>query len=91
MVSVFKPQKGLKLLMCGFLSVASSVLLASNEAAEILAIDADFDYGEYLAGECSSCHNPRASDDSTVPKIHGASRESIICSHIKTARETTPR
>ncbi len=77
-VSDFNDKEVLKLLVCGSLFLAGPVLMASDEAAEILTIEADSEYGEYLAGECSTCHNPNASDDSTVPKIHGASRESIV-------------
>ena len=47
------------------------VAAASDPAAEeIMAIDADADYGEYLAGECMTCHSI-TKPDSNIPSIHG--------------------
>lgn len=48
-----------------------------SEVKQILAVEADVDYGEYLAGECLTCHQA-ADTDSPVPKIHGRPAEFII-------------
>jgi len=50
----------------------------SDAAVAILALESDPEYGEYLANECTSCHNPNAGADSTVPNIHGAEKQSLI-------------
>lgn len=49
--------------------------LPANESAEpllkeVMAIEADPDYGEYLASECMTCHNAGQAD-SNIPAIHG--------------------
>jgi len=49
-----------------------------NAINEILGIDADLEYGEYLASECAACHNPNAGSDSAVPVIHGIEALIII-------------
>ena len=51
-----------------------------GEAERVLALSSDVAYGEYLAGECASCHAADAADrqaEDTVPLIHGA-RASLI-------------
>lgn len=50
----------------------------ANNAEEILALEADSEYGEYLAGECSACHNPNTADGSAVPQIHGVEALTVI-------------
>ena len=61
-----------------FLISASSV--QADNLADILALDADLDFGEYLAGECSACHNPNSNTAalSAVPNIHGADEQSLV-------------
>lgn len=55
----------------------------------ILSTDADRDYGEFLAGECLTCHTPNgasaqstgntaATDADNIPVIHGANAEHLI-------------
>jgi len=39
-------------------------------AAEPLLEGADFDYGEYLSGQCLTCH--QSSSDEGIPAINGA-------------------
>ena len=39
-------------------------------AAEPLLDGADFDYGEYLSGQCLTCH--QSSSDEGIPAINGA-------------------
>jgi len=57
-----------------------NVAAGSEENAEQLAlvlnIEADSEYGAYLAGECSTCHTPGGGDGS-IPLIHAKSREYI--------------
>jgi len=44
---------------------------------EILALDSDVDYGEYLASECSTCHND-SSGDNGIPIIRGKEEAYLI-------------
>ena len=44
---------------------------------DILNLDNDVAYGEYLASECSTCHNT-TSGDSGIPKIHGKEQAQLI-------------
>ncbi len=39
-------------------------------SAEILAIEGDVEYGEYLGSECKTCHQPSGDDDG-IPNIVG--------------------
>lgn len=55
------------LCMCGSLHATDSQEL---KLKEVMAIEADSDYGEYLASECMTCHNA-TNADSNVPIIHG--------------------
>ena len=57
-------------------NTSSGAAVADPAVARILAIDADSDYGEYLAGECLSCHQPRQAVG--VPSIHGADDAHIV-------------
>ncbi len=41
-----------------------------DQVAAILKIVADPEYGEYLAGECLTCHGATGSDNN-IPGIHG--------------------
>jgi len=45
--------------------------------AEILAMDSDTAYGEYLGSECSTCHNETSSDKG-IPTIHGREASHLI-------------
>lgn len=51
--------------------------IEDTDVAEVLAVSSDVAYGEYLAGECASCHAKTAVSGSNVPVIHGASAEHI--------------
>jgi len=64
-----------------------TILLATgiaigSDTETILGIEADTEYGEYLAGECITCHNADQAlgekGEGGVPGIHGAKAESII-------------
>lgn len=46
--------------------------------AEVLAMVGDIPYGEYLAGECSSCHILGGVSSAGVPQIDGLDREPFI-------------
>lgn len=46
--------------------------------AEVLAMAGDIPYGEYLAGECSSCHVQGGASSAGVPQIDGLDREAFI-------------
>ncbi len=45
--------------------------------AELLAMEGDAAFGEYLAGECTICHRPGA-DPYEIPPIVGLDRERIV-------------
>lgn len=45
-----------------------------NQLEAILALDGDAEYGEYLAGECSTCHVSSGGDGS-IPSIHGLPKD----------------
>lgn len=49
-----------------------------TEVERILALSDDVDYGEYLAGECSSCHSETINKDSNVPVIHGSTPANLV-------------
>jgi cytochrome c len=72
--------KTVRFIAVGLLSVP--MVLAAQQpsvaVSEILTLDADVAYGEYLAGECATCHNPQGSTTTSVPVIHGRSAESIV-------------
>ncbi|SLN32617.1 Cytochrome c-553 precursor [Roseivivax jejudonensis] len=42
--------------------------LTHPEVAQIMAIEADSDYGAYLASECTACHAPNP--EGGIPQIH---------------------
>ena len=48
-----------------------------NVAPEVLAIVGDPAYGEYLSGECTSCHQSSGNDDG-IPSITGWPREDFV-------------
>ncbi|WP_114391217.1 c-type cytochrome [Notoacmeibacter marinus] len=41
-------------------------------------VTADLDYGEYLAGECVSCHAVDGPKQAQIPAIAGRNREALI-------------
>ena len=45
---------------------------------ELLAMEGDIPYGEYLASECASCHVEGAVSTSGVPRIDNLGREDIL-------------
>nr|WP_249219023.1 c-type cytochrome [Loktanella sp. SALINAS62] len=47
-----------------------------NVAPEILALQGDLAYGEYLSGDCTACH-ARGTDDG-IPSISGLSRDAFV-------------
>lgn len=42
----------------------------SEQLSAVLALEGDSEFGEYLAGECLTCHQPGGGDGS-IPLIHG--------------------
>ena len=80
-------------LVAGILLVASSLCWGYLHAADtpsaktkaevkaILAIKADPDYGEYLAGECQTCHV--ATSDGNIPGINGRDAGYIVTALIE--------
>ncbi len=46
----------------------------AEQLAAVLQIEADKDYGEYLAGECAACHAPSGGDGS-IPRIHAKAKD----------------
>ena len=53
-----------------FFIAISFLLIFRGLAAEPLLDGADFDYGEYLSGQCLTCH--QNSSDEGIPAINGA-------------------
>lgn len=50
----------------------------ATEINRILALSDDVEYGEYLAGECASCHAVEQVAGSSVPVIHGAEAAHLV-------------
>jgi len=50
----------------------------ASEVERILALSQDVAYGEYLSGECTTCHAVSKSTDSAVPVIHGNEASLIV-------------
>ena len=53
-----------------FFIAISCLLIFRGLLAEPLLDGADFDYGEYLSGQCLTCH--KNSSDEGIPAINGA-------------------
>ena len=53
-----------------FFAVTFCLLIFRVLVAEPLLDGADFDYGEYLSGQCVTCH--QSSSDEGIPAINGA-------------------
>ncbi|MFT4726497.1 MAG: cytochrome c553 [Granulosicoccus sp.] len=48
------------------------------EVNRVLNVSQDIAYGEYLAGECASCHSATVASGSNVPVIHGAAANYLV-------------
>ncbi len=59
----------------------------SAEVREVLAISADSDYGEYLAGECKTCHTAKKTDTG-IPDIHSKPASYLIDALIQYRNKT---
>jgi len=46
----------------------------AEQLAVIMGLEADIEYGEYLAGECLTCHAPTAASTG-IPVIHGKQKD----------------
>jgi len=49
-----------------------------TEVDRVLKVSQDIAYGEYLAGECASCHSATVVAGSNVPVIQGASANYLV-------------
>ena len=55
----------------------AQVAVAEDSAEEaLLALDGDAEYGEYLASECTTCHQASGADDG-IPAITGWEEETF--------------
>ena len=52
------------------------ILLSQNVLAQDKFADADISYGEYLAGECVTCHRQSGAEEG-IPSILGLDREAF--------------
>ena len=52
--------------------------VAEAEVQRVLNVSQDIAYGEYLAGECASCHSATVASGSNVPVIHGADADYLV-------------
>ena len=59
---------------CGITLSAVLVIFASTASAENLLAGADIGYGEYLSGECVTCHS-QTGVDKGIPSINGLDAE----------------
>jgi len=59
---------------CGITFFAVLVIYASTASAENLLAGADIGYGEYLSGECVTCHS-QTGVDKGIPSINGLDAE----------------
>ena len=59
---------------CGITFFAVLVICASTASAENLLAGADIGYGEYLSGECVTCHS-QSGVDKGIPSINGLDAE----------------
>ena len=59
---------------CGITLSAVLVICASTASAENLLAGADIGYGEYLSGECVTCHS-QTGVDKGIPSINGLDAE----------------
>ena len=68
--SIFEYLYGMFLLACLVFSFSSVSATEPLTVEDVLAVEADPAYGEYLAGECMTCHTGQNTNDS-IPDIHG--------------------
>lgn len=71
-------------------SLCWSYLQAADIQAEVnavLSIKADPEYGQYLAGECLTCHSAASSDES-IPGIDGRDAAYIVSALIEYKNKT---
>lgn len=76
--------KSIRYLVFVVLCVGSAQLVASSENEDkisqqvqaILSLEADAEYGEYLAGECLTCHSPTGAGNG-IPVIHKKTKDSL--------------
>ena len=59
---------------CNITLFAVLVIFASTASAENLLAGADIGYGEYLSGECVTCHS-QTGVDKGIPSINGLDAE----------------
>lgn len=64
-------------LAVSFVGNATTAAIDDAEVLRVLGVSQDIGYGEYLAGECASCHSKAAVTGSNVPVIHGADENLI--------------
>jgi len=70
------------LIKCSHLVIATLMLSHTGFASDnltvddVLAIEADPDYGEYLAGECMTCHTGE-NTNASIPNINGKKSATI--------------
>lgn len=62
--------------LCFLIVSISSSAMASDDPAALLA-KADMGYGEYLSGECVTCHHQKGLE-SGIPSITGLEAEGLI-------------
>jgi cytochrome c len=52
--------------------------VSDEDVARVLNVSQDIAYGEYLAGECASCHSAEVVAGSNVPVIQGVSANYLV-------------
>jgi len=78
--------KNLRLFICSLCLLSVSLSNSANqnnsindvEVDRILAVSQDIAYGEYLAGECASCHSATDASAGNVPVINGVSAGYLV-------------
>lgn len=68
---------------------ADTGLLPDAAVSAVLSISTDPDYGEYLAGECVTCHQDK-SGDGGVPRIHGLPMSYLVLALLEYRDGTRP-
>ena len=58
-------------------AATKDVVVGFTVSADILAIEGDVEYGKYLAGECTTCHQSSGNDDG-IPTIQGLETEPFV-------------
>ena len=78
MMKSLRPATALLQIAClAAASAASAEDDGPNAAAAALALEGDPDYGEYLSGECVTCHQAEGGDDA-IPSITGWDRAAFV-------------